>query len=257
MTPLNFGMPLAWQSLSTFIGLILSLFILSFILRESILVRLAQYLLIGVTLAYVAVLVLYNILWLRLLQPVTEVWHAGAFLPAYLWRYGTPLLFSVIMALTGLLWMGSSERPEGGWRAWLRLLAMVPAGLLAGVGLGVGIAGAIQGTLLPQFWRAAALGWSPSGESGWLVGILTLVITIGVLLYLQTGIQSRSTAQFAGLLAIGGWVGQRALWLAAGFIFARLFASRLTLLIARLDLLLTDLGNGALWQWLQSIGGAG
>jgi hypothetical protein len=45
------------------------------------------------------------------------------------------------------------------------------------------------------------------------------------------------------------WLGQRAIWLAAGIIFARLMASRLSLLIARIDYLITTFSATPFWQW--------
>ena len=42
---------------------------------------------------------------------------------------------------------------------------------------------------------------------------------------------------------------QHALWLAAGIIFARLMASRLSLLIARIDYLMSAFYATPFWQW--------
>jgi hypothetical protein len=133
-------------------------------------------------------------------------------------------------------------------------------GILVGVAVGVGIAGAIQGTLAPQFLRSADLGL-PAGSPGFLlVGILTLLITSGALIHLQLGKNftvDRNLPGFLGSILSGwGWIGERALWLAAGFLFAQLFTSRITLLIARLDYFLYDLRTSDLWIWLLArIGG--
>ncbi len=56
--------------------------------------------------------------------------------------------------------------------------------LLLGIGLGAGIMGALQGTLIPQYPRCQ-IGFVPSAP-GYLplVGLLTLVLTTATLLHL-------------------------------------------------------------------------
>jgi hypothetical protein len=178
-----------------------------------------------------------------------------------IWLYWAPLGLGLILWLAGIdALRGSTAGRPSPLRRGLRLLAILPMGILAGVGLGVGIAGAIQGTLLPQFLRGADLGL-PAGPPGFLMmGILTLLITTGALLHLQVGKMSAATQRLpAFLLSIlngWGWVGERALWLAAGFLFAQLFTSRITLLIARIEYFLFDLRTSDLWIWLSArIGG--
>jgi hypothetical protein len=166
-----------------------------------------------------------------------------------------------------LLWIAGIDLLRGSMtgrpsrlRSGVRLLAIVPMGILVGVAVGVGIAGAIQGTLIPQFLRSADLGL-PEGSPGFLlVGMLTLLITTGVLIHLQVGKLSAVEQKFPlfllSFLRGWGWIGARALWLAAGFLFAQLFTSRITLLIARLEYFFYDLRATDLWIWLSArIGG--
>jgi hypothetical protein len=81
--------------------------------------------------------------------------------------------------------------------------------------------------------------------------VLTLLITTATLLYLYVD-PARYLAEqptyVRRLLNSWLWLGQRALWLAAGIIFARLMASRLSLLIARIDYLITALTSTPFWQ---------
>jgi hypothetical protein len=51
------------------------------------------------------------------------------------------------------------------------------------------------------------------------------------------------------------WVGQRAVWLAAGILFARLAASRTSLLIAQLEFLRASFVSTELWQWFRGLWG--
>ena len=80
---------------------------------------------------------------------------------------------------------------------------------------------------------------------------MTLLITTATLLYLHVD-PARYLAEQPSYVrrVLHGWLwlGQRALWLAAGIIFARLMASRLSLLIARLDYLISALANSPLGQ---------
>ena len=46
-------------------------------------------------------------------------------------------------------------------------------------------------------------------------------------------------------------IGKRGLWLMAGVLFARLMASRFSLLIARMSALAAQLDDIGLWEWFQ------
>ena len=262
MTPLDSSLPPIWGNLGLLIGFVFSLLILSFVIRDSWLVRAAQYLLVGVTLAYTAVLAWSNLLWPRLFlplltSPVSSIDGRG--LPtAQLWTGWLPLAAGLLLWAAGIDQL--RQRSTGGGQAWLRHLAALPLALLVGVGLGAGVAGAVQGTLLPQFWRAAEMGRSPAGAPALLLtGLLTLLITGGALLHPYSGQAAGDESRFPALLrpALNGWawLGQRGLWLAAGVIFARLFAARITLLIARLDALFFSPQADSLWRWFLALMG--
>ncbi len=258
MTPLDSTLPAYWQSAGFLIGLVLSLLILSFIIRDNWLVRAAQFLLVGVTLAYTLVLAWSNVLWPRLFAPLLAnpqplVDSSGQPAPI-LWDGWLPLAVGLLIWAGGIDYLRGDK---GQKRPWLRHMAALPLALLVGVGLGAGVAGALQGTLLPQFRRAAELGQLFDGPANlWLVGLFTLAITGGALLHLQLGAINGDSDQIPRLLRpllVGwAWLGERALWLTAGVIFARLFASRITLLIARLDSIFFAQPVQELWRWLMA-----
>lgn len=250
MTPLSNSLPPLWGNLGFLVGFLLSLAILSFAIRDSWLVRAAQYLLVGVTLAYTVVLIWINVLWPRLFAPLLSTSSPSG---ATLWNSWLPLAAGLILWAAGIDHLrsenGRSRNP------WLRWAAAGPLALLVGVGLGAGIAGALQGTLLPQFRHAAlSARFIDQPPPLLLAGLLIFAITGGALLHLQLGAASGDDSRYPVLLrpalAAWAWLGERALWLAAGVIFARLFASRMTLLIARLDALFFDEQVGAFWRWL-------
>ena len=149
-----------------------------------------------------------------------------------------PLVLGVILLVAGL---DRTLRPRAhqapprfggepcmGW-------GVLPVALLLAVGLSAGFFGLIQGTLFPQFWQAAQSAFDPSVSMPlFLAGVLTLLITTATLLYLYVDPARYLAEQNVYVRRVLNgwlWLGQRAIWLAAGIIFARLMASRLSLLI--------------------------
>lgn len=268
MTPLDTTLPPVWEGAGFLIGFVLSLLILSFIIRDSWLVRGAQYLLVGVTLAYTVVLVWSNVLWPRLLGPLLETpalpWNqpSDALWNETIWNQWLPLVGGLLLWAAGVeqIRRRSASGAGGGAGGWLRHPAALLLAMLVGVALGTGVAGAIQGTLWPQLRQATGSGALLSAPPGLLLsGLLTLLVTGGALLHLQatTGQEKRLPGPLGPLLLGWAWLGERALWLAAGVIFARLFASRSTLLIARLDALFFHQQSQETWRWLLSLVGGG
>lgn len=266
MTPFSGPLPAVWEHAGVVAGFVLSLMIFSFILRDNWLVRLAQYLLVGLSLGYAAVIAWQSVLLPRLFRPLlagTQLSVPSLALPdsTALWLYWLPLLLGLILWVAGVDALRNAGGRFGRLRGVVRLLAILPLGLVVGVGVGVTVAGAIQGTLWPQFWRAAALGLpleQPLG--GLLLGMLTILITGGALVHLHWGTDDTAadpgaspTGPHRTVIAAWSWIGQRSLWLAAGFLFAQLFTSRVTLLIARLNYFLFDLRSTDVWIWLQAL----
>lgn len=265
MTPFSSPLPAMWEHTGVVAGFVLSLMIFSFVLRDNWLVRLAQYLLIGLSLGYAAVIAWHGVLWPRLFRPLLaepQLQVSSLALPdsTALWLYWLPLLLGVILWVAGVDTLRNGAGRFGRLRKGIRLLAILPLGLIVGVGVGVTVAGAIQGTLWPQFLRAAALGLpleEPLG--GLLLGMLTIMITTGALVHLYWGVDDADGGAETGphrtVIAAWSWIGQRSLWLAAGFIFAQLFTSRVTLLIARLNYFLFDIRSTDVWIWLRALVG--
>lgn len=287
MSSFSGGLPGSLHDAGLLLGLIISLAIGSCLIRDNVLARLAQYILVGAGLGYMAVVAWSNVLWPQLFAPFLtdpSSWLTAAE-PEVLQDH-LPLLLGLVM------WLGGLDllfKPPGKWsgRRLLRLLAVLPAAILAGAGLGVALSGALQGTFLPQFSAAVELPQSHGftapaasaggGQSVWLLRLLTLVITGGVLVHLRLGRSAAaggrgpasapasraiaspvppggpaplSRAVLGKSLAIWEGIGRRALWLAAGMIFARLLAARFTLILARLEYFLFELPRSDLWQIL-------
>ncbi|MCY3899012.1 MAG: hypothetical protein OXF86_10600 [Caldilineaceae bacterium] len=279
MSPFSSGLPGVMQDVGLILGLVISLMIGSYIVRDSFLARLGQYILVGAGLGYTVVLVWRNVLWPRLFAPLMADPMSWQSAPATgLLNLWVPLLLGVLMWGGGLELLRRPPERRGG-RSLLRLLAAVPAAILGGVVLGVAVSGAVQGTLWPQIAAAVAATDGPGGASQptWLIRFLTLIITGGVLIHLQLGPNagakdngpsspgpsSSEGSEAAGsgrprlyrmvlfmLLRVWEGIGRRALWLAAGIVFARLVAARFSLTLSRLEYFLFEVPRSDLWQLL-------
>ncbi len=235
------------SSLAFWGGLITTLLIFSSLFGDHALARLGLHLLVGAALGYVGILAIHHVLRPRLITPLL----ADPTGDPLLWA---PALLGVLLLAAGMdrTWRPARQALPG-WRRMLHGAGRLPSAVLLAVGISAGLWGALQGTLIPQFWRAAQQSFDPSAAATtFLVGLLTLLVTTGTLLYLYVD-PVRYVAEQPGLVrrVMRGWLwlGQRAIWLSAGIIFARLMASRLSLLIARVDYLLTTLYATPIWQW--------
>jgi hypothetical protein len=239
------------DTLGFWIGLLVTLLILSAALGDHALARLGQHLLVGAALGYAAVLALHHVLRPRLWTPlvggspgVVETW--------------IPLGLGLLLVLAGLdrTWRAPRAARVPLWRRGLHGAGRVPVAFLLGVGLAAGTFGALQGTFLPQFWRAARIAFDPTASGPlFVIGVLTLLVTTATLLYFYVD-PARYLADQPGWIQqlVQGWIGagRYAVWLVAGMIFARLMAARLSLLIGRVEYLRLALFDTTLWQWAQS-----
>jgi hypothetical protein len=195
-------------------------------------------------------------------------WHTIVGLPfvqglfanpsAELWNW-IPLVLGALLVLAAaerILFQGEGGPPAGGLRRVLRWGGVVPAALLLSVGIAVVAVGAVQGTLLPQFLAAARTGirWDTALDV-FFTGLLTLVITASALVFWGLDPQRHLDGQpgwVGRLMRVWVWFGQRAVWFAAGVIFARLLASRTSLLIAQLEFMRASFASTELWRIIQS-----
>lgn len=229
------------ETLGFWLGLLMTLLIFSALAGDHALARLGQHLLVGASLGYAAVAAVQHVLRPRLIAPLL----ANPSADPWLW---TPVALGILLLVAGLDRTWRPARPGVAlplWRRVLHGLGRIPAAFLLGVALAAGLLGALQGTFFPQFLQAARLAFDPAAPAWFFViGALTLLITTATLLafYIDPARYLAEQPPAVRRLLRGWlWLGQRALWLAAGLIFARLLASRLSLLIARVEYLLAAL----------------
>jgi hypothetical protein len=173
------------------------------------------------------------------------------------WNW-TPIVLALLLAVSAgerILFQGEGGPPARGLRRLLRWAAVLPAALLVGAGIAIVAIGTVQGTLLPQFLHAAVTGlrWEAPLEL-FLTGLLTLIVTASSLIFFALDPKRHLEGQpgwVQRLMSAWIWFGRRAVWFAAGVLFARLAASRTSLLIAQLEWMRATLTATEVWQTLQ------
>jgi hypothetical protein len=233
------------------VGLVVALLVFSAILGDHWLARLGQYILVGAGLGYAAAVTWHALIDLPFVQALIAAPDAQP------WNWAPVVLALLLVLAAGerIIFQGEGGPPAGGLRRLLRWGGVLPAALLVAAGVAIVAVGAVQGTLLPQFLHAAASGVRPEAPLDlFLTGLLTLVITASALVYFALDPQRHLEGQpvwVQRLMAGWVWLGQRAVWFAAGALFARLAASRTSLLIAQLEWLRATFMATELWQMIQ------
>lgn len=210
------------------VAFLFTLMILSYLIGDNPLFRIAIYIFVGVSAGYVAVVAWWQVLWPDVVVPVLT---------------GNPTqraLLAVPILLSGLLLM----------KVWptLTRLGMPAMGLLVGVGAAVALGGAVNGTILPQInatINAFDAQRFTSAES-LTDAVLILVGVVTTLVYFHFGARTGldgSVRRFRVIEMIA-FVGSIFLAVTLGVLFAGVYSSALTALIERLHFLGTFFGLG-------------
>jgi hypothetical protein len=210
------------------VAFLFTLMILSYLIGDNPLFRIAVYVFVGVSAGYVAVVALWQVLWPDLISPIIS---------------GSPMqraLLAVPLLLSGMLLM----------KAWpsLTRLGMPAMGLLVGVGAAVAVGGAVSGTLLPQInatITAFGVGKLTSIESVF-DAVLILVGVAATLVYFQFSARTMADGSVRrfGLIELVAFVGSIFVAITLGVLFAGIYSAALTALIERLHFMGTFFGIG-------------
>ncbi len=219
------------QIASAFIGFILTVMVLSYLIGDNPLFRLAIYVFVGAAAGYAVSVVVYQVIWPNLIGPLATATMAERVL-------------LVVPLLLGLLLLARIS-PQ------LARLSSPTMGYLAGVAAAVAVGGAVLGTLTPQIAAAAqpfdladaaARGLNPLGRI--VVGVVTLTATITTLIYFNFGARRAAdgTVRRNGLFELLARVGQIFIAITFGVLFAGVYSAALTALIERVHALLNFFG---------------
>jgi hypothetical protein len=208
--------------IGTLLGIMLTLFVFSYIFGDNVLFRVAIYLFIGVASGYAAVIAWYNVIWPQLLRPLV---------------FGSQpeRLFALFpLVLSGMLLLKISPR--------YTRLGNPALAFLVGIGVATAIGGAVLGTIFPQVGASVNLfdaeGVAP-GENVFaelIKGGLILFGTLVTLIYFHFGTRKSQTnipkrPEWIEWLAL---IGQLFIAITFGALFAGVFSAALTALIERL-----------------------
>lgn len=217
-----FGGLLAW---------LLTLMVLSFLIRDNPLFRVATYVFVGVASGYAGAIAWHNVLKPALIDPVVA---RG---PSALLDVTLIVPWVLILLLLFKLSPATSR------------LGSISTALLVGVGAGVVVGGAITGTLIPQSVAAMAT-LSPAavtpttGETGLerTFSVLVLLVgTVSTLVYFQFTARKTAAgdAQRAAVVDAVAWVGRLFIAVTFGVMYAGVLMATLVILSERVQFLVT------------------
>ena len=208
------------------IAFLFTLMILSYLIGDNPLFRIAVYIFVGISAGYVGVVAFWQVIWPDVVVPAMA---------------GTNLqLLAVPVLLAGLLIMKA-------WPPFSRL-GMPAMGLMVGTGAAVAIGGAVTGTLLPQVSATInAFGAQRvSSLSALLDAVFILAGVVTSLVYFHFGARASAdgTVRRFSVVEVIAFVGSIFVAITLGVLFAGIYAAALTALIERLHFLGIFFGFG-------------
>lgn len=214
------------------LSFVITLLILSYLIGDNPLFRVAIYLFTGVSAGYIAVVAFWQVLWPKLLYPLIYGERSELYLVAL------PMIGAV------LILMKVSPR--------LTKLGSPAMAYLVGAGAAVAIGGALTGTLIPQMAatiNAFDLQAAATRNIGFLEvlfnGGVILVGTVTSLAYFHFGARTAADGSTRRNILFEGfaWVGRIFIAITLGVIFAGVYAAALTAFIERISSLINFIGS--------------
>lgn len=208
------------------IGFLFTVMILSYLVGDNPLFKIAVYLFVGVASGYAAAIVIWQVLVPKLFLPTWNIVQTGA--------YDRAIMLVVPWLGVAFILMKISPRLAG--------TARITMAYLVGVGAAVTLVGALTGTIIPQveatmnfFDGAIAKPAAEMIETAVSGGVI-LAGTITSLAYFHFGARQKAdgSTQRSGIANLLAWVGRVFIGSALGAIFAGVYAAALTALIERI-----------------------
>jgi hypothetical protein len=205
------------------VSLVLTLLVFSYLFGDNVLFRLAAYIFVGVTAGYVTTVVIYQVIWPRIVLPLVN----GSFSVRIL--AGVPLLLGILLLFK--LFPRVSQ------------IGSIPMGYLVGMGAAIAVGGAIMGTLFGQVEGAIAsfdLGAASAGGGTLpfrlLEALVLLVGTVTALISFHFSTRSQRTEEQhrPGWMEILAKIGRAFIAVTFGALFAGVYLAAIAALVDRL-----------------------
>lgn len=229
-------MQLPLDLISGVLSFLFTLLILSYLIGDNPLFRIAVYLFVGITAGYVASVIWWQVLTPRLFSPTIPALLSGSMLERVI----------IIVPWFGAVFilMKISSR--------LSKIASITMAFLVGAGAAVIIAGALTGTIIPQVSAtinffdlniAAARNINVAEIIG--NGTIVLVGVVTTLSYFHFGarLQANGNPRRFIVIEFFAFIGKIFIGITLGVIFAGVYAAALTALIERISSLINFFGN--------------
>lgn len=203
------------------ISCILTIMVLSYLVGDNPLFRVAVFIFVGVSAGYVGAVALYQVILPKVIMPLVND-------P----RTNLPLLVPILLSLLLL----AKIFPRIGW------LGSASMAFMVGVSAAVAIAGALIGTIVPQFIAAIApFGLEDSTGVGSILenlaeGAIMLLGTVTTLAYFHFGVKSSAsgTGSTNPVMRVLGLIGQFFIAVTFGVLFTGAYAAAVSALIGRM-----------------------
>jgi len=212
----------------TIAAFVLTLTVLSYLIGDNLLFRLAAYVFVGVAAGLVAVMVIYQVILPRMVWPLI---------------YGTneERLLVLVPAVLGVFLLFKLSRRLG-------RLGNAPMAYIAGAGAAIIIGGAVYGTIIGQGSAAVnTLQFAPgSGYLGRLgEGVIILLGTLTSLAYFHFSTRAGVTqpGRRSGVMQAVSGVGQVFISITLGAVYAGVLLAALSALVERILFLIQTVGG--------------
>jgi hypothetical protein len=220
------------------VGVVFTLSVFSYLLGDNALFRLAIHIFVGAAAGYVAIITWNNVIWPKLLLPVTEIRGLSI---------GTLLVFVPLLLSVMLL---AKVFPR------LSMIGSPVMAYLVGIGAATAIGGAVIGTLFPQVLATINIyeyqAITSQSQNTWSIlinGSFILVGTLSTLIYFHYGVRTKVGQPPKRAAWINGIASAGSLFIAISFgaLMAGVLIAALTALVDRwnfmVSLVMSVIGN--------------
>jgi hypothetical protein len=210
-----------WTTIGTIIAIILTLMVYSYLIGDNFLFRLAEHILVGVSVGWIFLQVLFSVL-LPALNGLQRDFVGGNLSTGTILLYLVPVILGIILLF----------RPLRGAKPLTNMVMALIIGTVAALSL----AGAVAGTLVPQI-GATVIDLRTQTDAGALIGTVLMILgTLLALWYFNFTVrkpQTQAVVRPNGVGAITQLLGRWSLMLAFGAVFGMVFLTYFAALVDR------------------------